>query len=468
MSEEFYSFTPRQQQPGQQAAERSPKKEKSMVSKSIYEFIDNESLEISLGRVTAMDRIVTMTSQMLLKVILRRNCWNGVPQSLVEEVRKCGDVIQRRNPLHFEIGNTVLRMLRFIRRAAEEVYTEQLQKQQQQQQQHDEDHKVSESPVNSLHPRSESGSQFTPSPRAVSISPVAVSPDPGTSLSYSTLDLDSRALMSASRVLAEDLNARPFMTKPFDKAMRAKVRDLISTSCQDLEGEIETVLDEIGRVAREHVHPNECILVYGYSSTVARFLISAHQRGVKFEVLVADSAPRCDGQEMTVELVKAGITTTLIPDSALFVMMPRVNKVIVGANAIMSNGGVITASGVHLLALVARKHGVPVTVCSSLFKLTPRYPYDLEFLSCLANPAEVLPHVMLPHPDQVGVLNPRFDYVPPELVSLFITDHGCHTPSFIYRLLEEYYDAEDYQFNPILATAPIVPASSSTSLSSID
>ena len=437
-----------------------------MVTKSIFEFIDNESLEISLGRVTAMDRIVTMTLQMLLKVILLKNSWNGVPQVLVDEVRKCGDVIQRRNPLHFEIGNTTLRMLRFIRHAAEEVYNEHLQQQQQQQQQKQPQQESDQSPVQ---PRSESGSQFTPSPRPVSISPIGVSPDPGMSFPHSLPDADLRAPLSASRVLAEDLNNRPFMTKPFDKAMRAKVRDLVSTNCQEFESEIETALPEINRVAREHVHPNECILVYGYSSTVASFLISAHQRGVKFEVLVADSAPRCDGQEMTVELVKAGITTTLIPDSALFVMMPRVNKVIVGANAIMSNGGIITASGVHLLALVARKHGVPLTVCSSLFKLTPRYPYDLEFLSCLANPAEVLPHDMLPHPDQVGVLNPRFDYVPPELVSLFITDHGCHTPSFIYRLLEEYYDAEDYQFNPILASAPVVPStSSSASLSSID
>jgi len=205
----------------------------------------------------------------------------------------------------------------------------------------------------------------------------------------------------------------------------------------------------MGLLAPEQVHPNECILVHGYSSSVLRFLRAAHQRSVKFEVLVAESSPRQDGQDMAVELVKAGITTTLVPEAALFVMMPRVSKVIVGAHAIMSNGGVLSAAGVHLAALVARKHGVPLMVCASLIKLTPRYPYDLEFLSCLSNPADVLSHTMLQRPDDVGVLNPRFDYIPPELVSLFVTDHGCHTPSFIYRLLEEYYDTEDYQYNPM-------------------
>ena len=37
-----------------------------------------------------------------------------------------------------------------------------------------------------------------------------------------------------------------------------------------------------------------------------------------------------------------------------------------------------------------------------------------------------------------------FDYVPPELVSLLVTDIGGHIPSYVYRLLAEYYSREDY------------------------
>ena len=40
--------------------------------------------------------------------------------------------------------------------------------------------------------------------------------------------------------------------------------------------------------------------------------------------------------------------------------------------------------------------------------------------------------------------NPAFDYVPPELVSLLITNMGGNHPSYIYRLLTEYYHQEDY------------------------
>tara|TARA_B110001452_G_scaffold137166_1_gene114029 strand:+ start:255 stop:431 length:177 start_codon:yes stop_codon:yes gene_type:complete len=44
----------------------------------------------------------------------------------------------------------------------------------------------------------------------------------------------------------------------------------------------------------------------------------------------------------------------------------------------------------------------------------------------------------------VHVANPALDYVPPELVSLFITNIGGNHASYIYRLLAEYYHQEDH------------------------
>ena len=47
----------------------------------------------------------------------------------------------------------------------------------------------------------------------------------------------------------------------------------------------------------------------------------------KFEVIVAESAPSYQGQELATKLAKEGIETTLITDSAVFAIMSRVNKV---------------------------------------------------------------------------------------------------------------------------------------------
>lgn len=43
--------------------------------------------------------------------------------------------------------------------------------------------------------------------------------------------------------------------------------------------------------------------------------------------MVAEGAPRHGGQELAKLLAKEGLHTTLIPDSAIFAMMARVNKV---------------------------------------------------------------------------------------------------------------------------------------------
>jgi len=38
---------------------------------------------------------------------------------------------------------------------------------------------------------------------------------------------------------------------------------------------------------------------------------------------------------------------------------------------------------------------------------------------------------------------PCYDYVPPELVSLYITNHGGYSPKYIYRIFSEFYSQED-------------------------
>jgi len=38
------------------------------------------------------------------------------------------------------------------------------------------------------------------------------------------------------------------------------------------------------------------------------------------------------------------------------------------------------------------------------------------------------------------------DYVPPELVDLYVTNIGGFQPSYIYRLLNEFYHPDDLVF----------------------
>ena len=66
------------------------------------------------------------------------------------------------------------------------------------------------------------------------------------------------------------------------------------------------------------------------------------------------------GHQLAANLAKVGIQTTLIPDSGIFAMMARVNKIIIGTHSVMANGGLKAVCGINSLALAAKHYSVPV------------------------------------------------------------------------------------------------------------
>jgi len=216
---------------------------------------------------------------------------------------------------------------------------------------------------------------------------------------------------------------------------------------------INELIDEIGNIYRniadqaiEHIHTNEVIMTFGRSSTVEEFLKTAARKR-KFEVIVLESAPSFVGQQTAITLSKAGIETTVISDAAVFAMMARVNKVIIGTHIVLANGGLIANTGAHMIAQAAKYYSIPFVVCVGLYKLSPLYPYEQDAFNDLNSPASILEFEegnIVKDNIGVDVRSPAYDYIPPELVSLFVTNFGGHNPSYIYRLLAEYYHPEDY------------------------
>jgi translation initiation factor eIF-2B subunit beta len=126
---------------------------------------------------------------------------------------------------------------------------------------------------------------------------------------------------------------------------------------------------------------------------------------------------------MAKSLAGVGISTFLVPDSSIYALMSRVNKVILGAHAILANGGMFASTGALLAATAARAHSTPVVVCAGQFKLTPQWNLFHEYGALdFADPSSVLPFEEGDLVDKVDVLNPYFDYVQPELVDAYITN----------------------------------------------
>ncbi|NP_001080268.1 eukaryotic translation initiation factor 2B subunit beta L homeolog [Xenopus laevis] len=162
--------------------------------------------------------------------------------------------------------------------------------------------------------------------------------------------------------------------------------------------ELEGTTDNIAIQAKEHIHSNEVIMTIGRSRTVQLFLEEAARKR-KFHVIVAECAPFCQGHEMAASLSKAGIETTVIPDAAIFAVMSRVNK----------------------------------------------FPNEEDSFHKFVSPQEVLPFSEGEILSQVSAYCPIFDHVPPELITLFISNIGGNAPSYIYRLMSELYHPSDHE-----------------------
>ncbi|MBA0808789.1 hypothetical protein Gohar_024500, partial [Gossypium harknessii] len=250
-----------------------------------------------------------------------------------------------------------------------------------------------------------------------------------------------------------------------DKSSRSrKLKHDVIEAVNELIQDISTCHELIAEQAVEHIHQN--------SRTVLEFLCAAKEKKRSFRVFVAEGAPRYQGHLLAKELVTRGLQTTLITDSAVFAMISRVNMVIVGAHAVMANGGVIAPVGLNMVALAAQKHAVPFVVLAGSHKLCPLYPHHPEvLLNELRSPSELLDFGefsdCLDFGSGIGapllhVVNPTFDYVPPKLPFLevlvfMVLDFylsllslialclysGGHNPSYMYRLIADYYSADD-------------------------
>uniref|UniRef100_A0A8C5R1H2 Translation initiation factor eIF2B subunit beta n=1 Tax=Leptobrachium leishanense TaxID=445787 RepID=A0A8C5R1H2_9ANUR len=249
---------------------------------------------------------------------------------------------------------------------------------------------------------------------------------------------DSLHKLVMAEGLSDDLKgtAEDFQTSL--PLLKANVIEAVNELLVELEGTTDNIIAQ----AKEHIHSNEVIMTIGQSRTVQLFLEEAARKR-KFHVIVAECAPFCQGHDMAISLSRTGIETTVITDAAIFAVMSRVNKVIIGTKTILANGSLRAVSGTHTLALAAKHHSTPLIVCAPMFKLSPQFPNEDSFHK-FVSPQEVLPFSEGEILSQVSAHCPIFDYVPPELITLFISNIGGNAPSYIYRLMSELYHPADH------------------------
>ncbi|ODM98675.1 Translation initiation factor eIF-2B subunit beta [Orchesella cincta] len=208
----------------------------------------------------------------------------------------------------------------------------------------------------------------------------------------------------------------------------------------DLSSELENGAESIAEDAEKHINANEVIMTIGRSRTVEAFLKRAAKVN-KLEVIIVKCGPFYQGKDLAKILSKSKIKTTVVNDTAAFSLMSRVDKIVIGTHTVLANGGLKAIAGCHQILLTSKYFNVPVLVLAASYKLSPEYPFsaEMKITNRFVSPEELIDYKNGQMIDNVQVYAPVFDYVPPELVSLFIFNMGSHAPSYIHRLLHDTY-----------------------------
>lgn len=232
--------------------------------------------------------------------------------------------------------------------------------------------------------------------------------------------------------------------------------------------------DRIADVGQAFIQDGQTVLTHGWSRVVSNLLVKAAEHR-HFSIVVLEGRPDAAGAKAAKVYADAGIPTTVVLDSAMSYVMENVDLVIVGAEGVVENGGIVNKIGTYGLGIAARELGKPFYVAAESYKFARLFPLNQSDLPPLGRNAAILsfvdtaswemtgglvgrpppsategadgeqvdsssiPGVVQFKAEQVKVKNPPCDYTPAKYITLLFTDLGVLTPSAVSDELIRLY-----------------------------
>ncbi|MFP3951932.1 MAG: translation initiation factor eIF-2B [Candidatus Bathyarchaeia archaeon] len=249
----------------------------------------------------------------------------------------------------------------------------------------------------------------------------------------------------ARRILFESRETEPFMRNAI-RFIEWKIRDsewedadalreLIHGLTDRLMDEFREAKKRIIDVGTRRILSGYNVLTHCHSSSVSGALRKAYETGRDFKVFATETRPRYQGHITVNEMIDAGIPVTLMVDSAVRNFMKKMDLVVVGADAITSEGNVINKIGTSLIALAAHEARIPFYVLTELLKFDPETIHgDYEVIEERA-PSEVWDD----SPPELRILNPAFDVTRRDHIHGIICEEGVISPHSILDVINRRY-----------------------------
>ncbi|NOY36401.1 MAG: hypothetical protein GXO83_02385 [Chlorobi bacterium] len=158
------------------------------------------------------------------------------------------------------------------------------------------------------------------------------------------------------------------------------------------------------------------ILTHSQSSTVQEIIL-AHTNPKELRIIQTESRPAMEGRRQARKLAESGFEVILITDTGYTPLLKDTEMVLLGADTVYSDI-FINKCGTWALALLARKHDIPVYVVADSRKFI-KEPAPPELIVPGNKPPE---EILEFPPDRVNPLNHYFEAIPTRSVTAFITE----------------------------------------------
>jgi len=252
-------------------------------------------------------------------------------------------------------------------------------------------------------------------------------------------------LKKAQTILAESRETEPLMRNAMrclivqaENTNEENVPELgrmVSDSVEQFLADLDASRERTAEIGAKRIFDGAVVFTHCHSSTVTRLLAKAKEAGKKFSVICTETRPAFQGRLTAKELVELGVPTTFIVDSAARTFMKDADIVIVGADAITSEGNVVNKIGTGGIAVLAREARKPFYVVSELLKFDPEtLSGECEKIE-QRSPAEVWTEA----PKALKVRNPAFDLTPNRYIHGLVCEEGVIAPQSIVQVMQQKY-----------------------------
>jgi ribose 1,5-bisphosphate isomerase len=225
-------------------------------------------------------------------------------------------------------------------------------------------------------------------------------------------------------------------SRPTEPCLRNAIDFVLKTGeYQTALNHFEIVEKKIAEYGSRKIENDMIIFTHCHSSTVTGILKEAKRQKKKFEVFVTETRPFFQGRITATELSKARIPVTLFVDSTVKLALKEADIMLLGADAITSEGKVINKIGSELFAEVANRFDIPVYICTDSWKFDPKSIFGFEEVIEKRHQKEVWKNP----PRGVKINNYVFEEIDPDLIEGIISELGVYRfSSFLNELKKKY------------------------------